>query len=418
MSTKMGAAASARTLEARPDSLLGWKVVVGAGFGISFGSLPFVATGFAILAGAMADEFRWTQSQVAGAATIFLGSQIFANWACSLLLKRWGSREVASASILMFAACLIGLSQINGSLLQYYFAFAMLGVLGIGTNPVAYAQPISRWFDRRRGLALGLASASQSVGLFVFPALLQVLIVNLGWRWSLASIAVFEVVVCLPIVVLLVREAPAESERIDAATIERRRPVRVLKNLDLWKLMVGFSAIGMTIYAVAPNIAYILKETAGLSISEVAKMQAMTGVSFLFGRVLFGLLLDSSPTRHIALLAVFLAAAYLAIFAFSSAPFAITAGFLIGGLANGGESDLMPYLAGRYFGAREVSRIYGILLSGFFLGAAAEPSAFAYLSRVYDGPETPLKLLILLQLLPAGIFLSLRPYPVETTSDG
>ena len=147
----------------------GWNVVVGSGVGIGFGSVPFFAAGFALLASAMAKDFGWTQPDVAKAASIYLLAQTVAYPLCGWPLDRWGSRRFACVSIVLFAVSLLILSRLNDSLLQLYGAFALMGLIAAGTNVVSYARAIALWFNRRRGLALGLAASGQAVGSFVHP---------------------------------------------------------------------------------------------------------------------------------------------------------------------------------------------------------------------------------------------------------
>jgi MFS family permease len=408
-----------------PRSLLpnGWRVVAGAGIGISFGSLPFFATGFAILARAMATEFHFSQTDVAKAATIFLVSQIIANLFCAVPLQWWGSRKVAAASIVLFSGSLLALSQVQNSLLQYYIAFAMIGLFGIGTNPIAYAQAIAQWFDRRRGLALGIATGAQSVGLFLFPIFMLVLVSRFGWRWALIDLAIFEIVICLPAVIFLVSDAPNSStlqfdpNRAAVANFhsQERQLSRsdILYNVTFWRLVVSFAVMGMSVYAIGPNIVYILKDGAGLSLAEIAQVQSLSGVAFLVGRISFGYLLDQTTARIVALLALMLAATHLAIYAYSPTSTMVLIAAVLAGLSSGGESDLMPYIASRYFGAGNVSRIYSLFLVAWFVGAAIGPVAFAQLAVASGGSLLPLNLLLASLLLPAAMFLYLERYPAD-----
>jgi MFS family permease len=84
---------------------------------------------------------------------------------------------------------------------------------------------------------------------------------------------------------------------------------------------------------------------------------------------------------------------------------------IIGGASIGGEADLLPYLAGRYFGKGAVSKVFGWFLSAYFLGAAIGPLAFARAMTAFNGPTVPLFALVVLQFAPALLFLTLGPYP-------
>jgi sugar phosphate permease len=193
---------------ARSGAFEGWKVVIGSGIGIGSGSVPFFASSFALLAAAMAKQFGWSQADVARAASIYLLLQTVAYPLCGWPLDRWGSRTFASLSIVLFTVCLIALSFVGNSLWQLYAAFALMGLLAAGTNVVSYARAIALWFNRRRGFAMGLAASAQAIGAFSMPIVMQKLIETHGWPSALLVFAGFELVVCLPLVALLIKDSP------------------------------------------------------------------------------------------------------------------------------------------------------------------------------------------------------------------
>lgn len=406
----------------------GWKVVIGSGIGISFGSLVFMGAGFALLASAWARQFGWTQPDLAKAATIFLLVQTAMYPVCGWMLDRWGSRKVATGSIALFAISLILLSQIGNSLTQMYLAFALVSLVSAGTNVVSYARAIALWFDRRRGLALGLAASAQAVGSFVIPILAQKIIAQSGWSVALLSLAAVELLVCLPLVALLVKDSPAPGELLpdsaqpaEIATSAQPETAGmdihdIVRTATFWKLAGCFAIMGLSLYAIAANIAFILTETAGMTLADVAMIQAVSGLSVLFGRVGFGYLLDKLQAPVVGILTVMLAAACFGLYATTTTPALIFVAAALGGVAVGGETDLMPYLASRYFGTRAVSKTFGWFLFAFFVGATIGPVAFAQLSAAYGGAVVPLVVLAALQLIPAALFLSLGRYP-ETAAE-
>lgn len=400
----------------------GWNVVIGSGVGIAFGSVPFFAAGFALLAGAMAKDFGWTQPDVAKAASIYLLMQTIAYPLCGPPLDRWGSRKFAMLSIVLFALSLVILSQIHGSLLQLYLAFALMGFIAAGTNVVSYARAIALWFNRKRGFALGLAASAQAVGSFLIPILAHKFITAYGWSWALIAFAAFEIVVCLPLVGLLIKDSPkpygllpdgdaTATETVAAEVSDDGMTVgEILRTAVFWKLAICFAIMGMSFYAIAPNIVYILTKKAGMSVGDVATIQAISGIAVLFGRIGFGYLLDRIHAPLVGLMALALTAICCAVYSMTAVPALIVIATILNGFAIGGDTDLMPYLASRYFGNRAVSRIFGWFLFAFFLGAAVGPVAFAQLSASYQGPDIPLLMLAVLQIVPAVLFLSMGRY--------
>jgi hypothetical protein len=72
---------------------------------------------------------------------------------------------------------------------KLYVFYVVLGIAGSGPAPVPYSKVGSSWFDKRRGLALGLTMFGLGSGAIVIPFVAQRLIVTLGWRGAYATIA-------------------------------------------------------------------------------------------------------------------------------------------------------------------------------------------------------------------------------------
>ncbi|MDE2361454.1 MAG: MFS transporter [Hyphomicrobiales bacterium] len=400
----------------------GWKVVIGSGIGIGSGSIVFFPSCYALLSAEMAKDYGWVQADVAKGASIFLIVQTFAYPLCGVVLDRWGSRAFATFSIAIFAVSMAALSLVSGELWQLYAALAFMALLSAGTNVVSYARAIAQWFNRKRGLAIGLAAAAQAIGLFIMPLVFHGLAAKWGWSRALWPIAAFELVVALPLVALLVKDSPAPygllpdgeapTGKTAVGATEERDPTlgEMVRTAVFWKLSICFAVMGMTIYAIIPNIVYILTKRLGMSLGDVATIQALSGLATLCGRIGFGFLLDRFHAPAVALIALAMSAFCATVYSTSDVAAVIVFAAIVNGVANGGDTDLMPFLAARYFGARAVSRIFGWFLFAFFLGASIGPVAFAKLTAIYGGPATPLLMLAGLQILPAILFVSLWRY--------
>ena len=90
---------------------------------------------------------------------------------------------------------------------------ALWGVLvGLGTGMVALvlgATVAARWFHHRRGLVVGMLTASTATGQLVFLPLLAKLTEDLGWRSALAFVIVMQLVAGL-VALLLLRDRPSD----------------------------------------------------------------------------------------------------------------------------------------------------------------------------------------------------------------
>lgn len=397
----------------------GWRVVIGAGLGVGFGSAVFLSTAFPLISAAVAKAYGWSQTDVAKGASAALLSQALGYPIAGFLLDRFGSRKAASVSILLFALSLAALAGASGGYARYIGACAAIGLLAAATNMLGYARAISHWFDARRGLAMGVAAAFQAIGAVALPVVAEKLILSSGWPAAVLAIAAFEALVCLPLVLWLVEDDPGKSgldgeppRPISAAQGAPAAPFRA--GATFAKLAIAFAIMGFTFYAIVSNIVFILTHV-GLGSSQIARVQALSGLSLLVGRVGFGQLLDRWPAAAVGLATLAAAAAFCFGLAFAETHLAALAAAALGGLSIGGESDFLPYLASRYWGRANVSRAFGLFLVAFVLGAGLGPVVLARASEAFGEPRTALIALGVLQIVPAALFLTLPPYPRART---
>jgi MFS family permease len=167
-----------------------WSFVVAlpavqADFGVARGdaSLPFTLTmigfgGGGILMGRLADRYGIVVPSVAGTVLLVVGYL---------------------------------LSGIAGNLWQFALAQGLIGFGASGTfGPLM--TDISHWFDRRRGIAVAIASCGNYLSGAIWPPIIQYFISTDGWRATQVGIGVICLVTMLPLVVLLRRPAPTNAE--------------------------------------------------------------------------------------------------------------------------------------------------------------------------------------------------------------
>ncbi len=79
-----------------------------------------------------------------------------------------------------------------------------------GPAPVPYGVVISHWFNRHRGLALGLSMMGIGIGSVVVPILAQRLITMFGWRTAFAIFGGAVLLLPLPVIAALLQNDPAQ----------------------------------------------------------------------------------------------------------------------------------------------------------------------------------------------------------------
>src|ERR1700757_3935086 len=135
-------------------------------------------------------EFGWSTAEISSALSIrFILFGLMAPFAAALL-NRYGLRNVTLAAQLLVISALV-LSLGMTSVWQLVLLWGV--VVGIGTGMTAMvlgATIAARWFVARRGLVVGILSASVATGQLVFLPLLAHLTDRFGWRIGLALMCV------------------------------------------------------------------------------------------------------------------------------------------------------------------------------------------------------------------------------------
>ena len=167
----------------------GWWIVLVAAIGLSVHAAPILFFTFGVFLKSFSQEFNWSRGQASLAVSLLnLGVTVAAPF-LGRLVDRFGACRVVLSSTLLFGAGVLSLYFLSAHLWYFYTIFLFMGVVGSGTGPVPYSKVISRWFDRQRGLALGLALVGSSVGIAALPSLAQALITTVGWRSTYVCLA-------------------------------------------------------------------------------------------------------------------------------------------------------------------------------------------------------------------------------------
>jgi sugar phosphate permease len=380
----------------------GWSVVAAIALVIGFSGQVFIATGFTILASALVADFAWPAAGVALAATLFLLAQVTAYPVCGRLIDRFGSRLVAALGFTLFGL-LLWVASHMATLGQFQLAMTALGFVSTMTNPVTYLRTLSMWFVRRRGLAIGLAAGGMSIGATLIPLGMQAVIRRHDWPASLLALAAVHLLFCLPLVLWLLHDGPGrfglrpdgdsradEAQPLPAAALDGATTAEAVRSPTFHLLAFVYFATGLAAFGVLVNSAQVLKGTAHLDMAAIARAQAIAGASVLLGRVLVGWLLDRVSARLIGVVMTLTTAVAVLGYATSTTASMAMGSALLLGLTIGGESDVLPYMAARYFGLRSFGTVAGLLAACSALGGALAPLGFAALAAAGSSVTLPL----------------------------
>ncbi len=109
---------------------------------------------FGILAKSLGSAFAANRGSMALAITFLNLVVAFSSPITGRLADRFGPKRVIMVSLVGLAGCLFLLSRATPPVWHLWVLYALAGLAGAGSTPVAYARVVTNWFDRNRSLAL------------------------------------------------------------------------------------------------------------------------------------------------------------------------------------------------------------------------------------------------------------------------
>ena len=121
-----------------------------------------------------------------------------------------------------------------------------------GATIMPYSKVVSLWFDRRRGLALGLAMAGVGLGGIILPSYATWLLTHFGWRAGFMGIGAAVLLIASPAIFLRIVEPAGFIRKASAAVgesgMEVWRQVRV--DAKFWLIAIPGCALAVLIFAI------------------------------------------------------------------------------------------------------------------------------------------------------------------------
>jgi len=366
----------------QPRLFYGWLIVLVCAIGLFLGA-PLMIFSFSVFFKPLVVDFHASRAGVSFAFSLF--NTVGALWlpGTGMLIDRFGAKRVILVFTLVYGLVLCCAPLVGTGLWQLYVWFTLLGIaMASGPAPVSHGVVISHWFDRHRGLALGLAMMGIGVGAVVVPIFTERLTAHFGWRMMFAIFGGATLLVPLPIMAVLLQNDPKQRGlRPDG---DKESPVlpahgedknglswhEIWHSRGFWIMICIFSLAGASVHGAVLHMFSIFTDRA-ISAERAALATALVGAAVMVGRLGSGLLLDHVFAPRVAMLFYGAAALGMGILcAGLSGNIAFAAAFLVG-LGMGAEVETMGYMISRYFGLRAFGTAYGHAFGAFMISGAA-----------------------------------------------
>jgi MFS family permease len=399
----------------------GWTIVGVSIVGLATGWAAIGIFSFGAFIKPLELEFGWQRGEISLALAVINLTGIAMAPILGFLVDKHGARKILLPSALMLGLLTASLFFLSSNIWHFYFVWFLVAVLGCATTPLTYSKVIVKWFDRRRGIALGVALAGVGLGAALMPPLAQALISSYGWRVAYLGLSGLIVFVGLPMLFLFMRNTPEEMGLGPDGDVvsEGQRSKNVLLGFTVretankkpfWLMLVIFLFIGMVVTSIIIHLIPMLIER-GIDPVKAAEGQAVLGLSLIFGRVFAGWLMDRFFAPHVSIVFMLGPAIGISILASGITGPAVYLAIALVGMAIGAEFDVMGYLTSRYSGLLSYGQIFGFLFAAFELGAAIGPVAMGYCFDITGEYTLVLWIMAGLSLLSCALTAMLGPYP-------
>ena len=360
------------------------SMVVGAAIGLmcSFPSLFNGALSFFLVQ--WSQEFGWGRGQTSSAVVLSMLGMTIGAPLVGRLVDRIGAERVVGVSVLLFAALLYAMSYLPGSLLALAATCFAIGLAGAGTTMVSYIGIRPLWFDKRLGLALGVAGVGAGVGVAMAAFLASTLISRVGWRGALVAMAAVALIGgALAYLLIRLRKGerpPLAREVLTSAAEKNESQVghtfsEACRTLRFWLLFVATLVVVGSVLGLAIHLVALLSDR-GFSPQQSAAGVGIAGASAVVARIVVGAMLDRWRAPIIAAGTMALGGCGLLIISNATTYPLIAIAIALCGALMGAESDLIPYMVRRYFGMRSFGTVFGVQFSAFALGSMLGPIVY------------------------------------------
>jgi MFS family permease len=337
-------------------------------------------------------EFSLSRGATSGVFSVYIAlASIFAivgGWA----VDRYGPRSIVLLMGIATGSGLLLTSQASAAW-QLYLSYSLLLAVGMSPMYVVAISTVSKWFDRNRGVALGIASSGAGLGAAVVAPLSAYLISRFGWQPAYAVIGIIVLLVLTPLSRLL-KKAPYEAGALPDGTkpdsIAEHPPKagskdgiaglgglsvpQAFKTKSFWLITSTQFLYASGFFLVSTHIVPHATDK-GIAVIEASAIFTIIGLTGILGRITMGMVADRIGSRAAVIICAALHTASLLWLIWVQDLRMLYMFAVLFGLAWGGIVPTMGALIGDTFGLGRLGSILGVTDVGFGMGAAIGPLA-------------------------------------------
>jgi MFS family permease len=407
----------------RHKTFFGWRMVA---FAAITGAMtgPGQTIGVSVFIDHFINDLGISRSEV---STTYLVGTLGAALVLPLIgnrIDRIGVRRAMTMIAILFGIALVGMAGVNG-LIALMVGFLAIRLFGQGSLSLASTLAVTHWFDRKRGLALGITATAMGILMSLVPVLLNVVIETYSWRtaWIVAALLVW--VIVIPIAQWGLIDRPSDigqypdgvartaNDGSSVATAPSATRGEAIRTSRFWIVAISSATVGLLSTALNFHQISMLGD-AGLSATEAAAMFLPQVIGAAVAGVFFGYLADRLTGRILIPMVMGILAVSLLLTLVLAPGSAVILYAISLGAAGGSSRTVTSTLLPRWFGVGHIGAIQGTATLVGVASTALGPVMLSIARDVTGSYGVAAAWFALLPIALAIVAMTMKPVSLDT----
>jgi MFS family permease len=288
-----------------------WVILIISFFSIIVAGIVRSSTGVFIVP--FENEFGWDRSVISLAFGISLLLYGLSGPFMAALIEVLGLKKM-----MIYAMATLLLGVLSTFFMEHAWQLILIWgfIIGLGSGlflTVLSPYVANRWFVKRRGLAIGILTASTATGQLLLLPLLTIIIENFSWRWAIGLILIISFIM-LVVILLFMKNTPKEvgllpyglvEDHQESSVFQPRNPIVIafqslleaVRVKEFWLLAGSFFICGLSTSGLIGThfISYCI--SFGIPVVTAASLLSFMGIFDLIGTTISGWLSDRFDNR-------------------------------------------------------------------------------------------------------------------------
>lgn len=396
-----------------------------AGFLLNFVNTGFLMYTFSLFAVPVTEELNVTRTQIMVASSLWtLGCAVLSPFVGAQMEKGRVKIMVLLGALFMGIG-LFGMNLVNG-LFAFYLCYGLAGVGCACCGPAIHTALPAIWFDKRRGLAVGIVNCGAGIGAIISPKIAVYMIQNFSWRAGYTVFGVLSVIILVPLALWVIKGKPQDmgllpdgiSQQEFDALPKRSQPAvagltrgEALKTPTFWMMALAMFSVGFAQLGVMQNQATHLTAI-NFDMAMAAGALSMIGFMTTISKFVYGWIIDRFGFKIGCLLSYIPLGLGILLLALAQPSYSSTymyAYAVLFGFGLGAWTPIITVAIGKDLGAKYFSSIWSLIFTFRTAGDILGVPGLSAMADVFGGYQVPLFIALGLVVLSGVLILSLQP---------